>query len=62
MNIKTLNGVDIKTPSGEITNGKIMVGLKIQPAAGNSLRGSRLRTNKITNGKIGNGDFADMFF
>ena len=63
MNIKTLNGMDTKTPNreitnGKITNGKIMIGLEIKPATGNSLRGSRLRTNKITSG---NGDSADSF-
>ena len=63
MNIKTLNGMGTKTPNREITNGKItkgeiMIGLKIKPATGNSLRGSRLRTNKITNGT---GDSADFF-
>ena len=31
MNIKTLNGMDTKTLSSEITNGEIMICLKIQP-------------------------------
>ena len=33
-NIKTLNGVDTKTPNGEITSGKIMIGVVFQLAAG----------------------------
>ena len=54
MNIKTLNGVDTKTP-----NGKIMIGVVFQLAAGNCCA---TPTNKITKGKIGNCESADFFF
>ena len=60
MNIKTLSGADIKTPNGEITNGKIIIGVVFQLAAGNCLHGPP--TNKITNGKKNNGDSADFCF
>ena len=38
MNIKTPNGEDTKTPSGKITNGKILIGVVFQRAAGKLLR------------------------
>ena len=66
MNIKTLNGVDTKTlhsevTSGKITDGKVMFGLMIQPAAGNCLQRSHLKTNKITSVMTENGD-STLFF
>ena len=56
VNIKTLNGVDTKTPNGQITSGthgRIMIGVLFQLAAGNCCS---TPTNKITNGKIVNGE------
>ena len=58
VNIKTLNGVDTKTPNDGITNGKVMIGVVFLLVAGYCFA---TPTNKITNVKLGNGESADLF-